>query len=170
MYAKVFTQIFDSSIADDYEVRHVFEDLLKLCDINGGVDMTQSAIARRTNVPLEIVTRAIGVLSSPDPRSRSPEHEGRRLIAIDARREWGWIIVNYEHYRSIQNEAARRAYYRDAKRREREKKKKKNRGFPNVSFPGLGPSKFVDDGTEMGTTRMEEKIAREEDQAADEPL
>jgi hypothetical protein len=40
MFAKIFTQIFDSSIAEDYQTRHVFEDLLKLCDINGVVDIT----------------------------------------------------------------------------------------------------------------------------------
>ena len=43
MFAKVFTQIFDSSIAENYEVRHVFEDMLKLADREGAVDMTGEA-------------------------------------------------------------------------------------------------------------------------------
>ena len=35
LYAKVFAQIFDSSLADDWQVRHVFIDLLILADRHG---------------------------------------------------------------------------------------------------------------------------------------
>lgn len=125
MFAKIFTQIFDSSIAENYEVRHVFEDLLKLADQDGAVDMTQEAIARRTNMPLEKVKFGISELMKPDERSRSKDHGGARLVLIDSRRDWGWIIVNYSHYRSIQDEEARRSYFRDAQKRHRLKKKSK---------------------------------------------
>ena len=94
MFAKVFTQILDSSIADDYLLRLVFEDFLKFADKDGIVDMTPSAIARSTHVPLEIVTRGIERLSQPDPESRSPGEDGRRIVLIDAHRSWGWRIVN----------------------------------------------------------------------------
>ena len=108
MFAKVFSQILDSSLAEDYQTRHVFEDLLKLCDINGVVDMTAEAIARRANAPLEIVKRGIAELEKPDPRSRNPEHEGRRIVRLDEHREWGWFVVNYSHYREIASEEQRR--------------------------------------------------------------
>lgn len=121
MYAKVFAQIFDSSIAENYEVRHVFEDLLKLADKEGVVDMTMEAIHRRTNVPLEKVRFGIEELMKPDASSRSKEREGRRLVPLDSRRDWGWIIVNYQHYRDIVDEEARKSYFRDAKKRQREK-------------------------------------------------
>src|SRR5580704_5604905 len=119
MYAKIFSQIFDSSIAVNNEVRHVFEDLLKLCDSEGVVDMTLEAISRRTNVPIEKVTFGGEELCKPDENSRSRQHEGRRLIPLDSNRSWGWIVVNYEHYRKILNEESRRAYFRDAKRKQR---------------------------------------------------
>lgn len=121
MYAKIYSQIFDSSIAEDYEVRHVFEDLLKLCDPEGVVDMTITAISRRTNVPLEKVERGIAELMKPDPESRTPEHEGRRLLPLDERRNWGWVIVNYKDYRDLQDHDALRAYNRAAKQRQRDK-------------------------------------------------
>ena len=108
MYAKVFRQIFDSSINDNYQVRFVFEDLLKLCDINGVVDMTHSAIARVTNVPLEIVTEGIKRLEEPDEKSRSKDFQGRRIVRLDEHRDWGWFIVNYEHYRKLASEEERR--------------------------------------------------------------
>lgn len=123
MFAKVFSQILDSSIAEDFTVRHVFMDLLVLADSEGAVDMTAPAIARRTNVPLKIVKNAIEKLSEPDPESRSKTEEGRRIIPIDSHREWGWIIVNYAHYRAITDNEFRRSYFRDQKRAQREKTK-----------------------------------------------
>lgn len=108
MYVKVHVQILDSSLAEDYETRHIFMDLLLLCDLDGVLDLTLEAIARRINVPLEIVKRAIEKLERPDPRSRSAEHEGRRIIRLDEQREWGWRIVNFLYYRSLINEADKR--------------------------------------------------------------
>lgn len=52
-FAKIFPQIFDSSIARDLDVRTTFMDMLILADYNGVVDMTHDAIARRTNRPEE---------------------------------------------------------------------------------------------------------------------
>ena len=123
MFAKVFAQIFDSSIADNWQVRHVFEDLLKLADINGVVDMTHEAIARRTNVPLDVVTKAIQDLEQPDPKSRSKAEEGRRIVHLDKHRNWGWVIVNYQQYRQIASEEQRRAKGTERVRRLRAKRR-----------------------------------------------
>ena len=120
MFAKVFTQIFDSSIAEDYMVRLVFMDMLVLCDRDGIVDMTPEAISRRTNVPFDAVTRAIDKLSRPDPRSRSHLEDGARIVLLDSHRNWGWQVVNYHHYRSIMDDESRRQYFRDKKRQYRE--------------------------------------------------
>lgn len=124
MFVKMFAQILDSSIADDHLVRWVFEDLLKLADRDGVVDMTLCAIARRTNVPIETVTRGITHLLQPDPTSRSLEEEGRRIVPIDSKRPWGWRIVNYRHYRDIRDNEDRKAYFREQKREQRSKAKK----------------------------------------------
>lgn len=121
MFAKVFEQIFDSSIAEDYHVRLVFEDLLTLADIDGVVDKTPEALARRTNVPLDIIKKAITVLESPDPRSRRKENEGRRIIRLDDHRDWGWLIVNYDYYRNLASEEQRRAKTRERVNKYREK-------------------------------------------------
>lgn len=123
MFAKVFAQIFDSSIADNHKHRHIFMDLLVLADSDGVVDMTVEAVARRTNVPLEDVRDAITVLSEPDERSNSPAEGGRRLLPIDERKAWGWQIVNYHHYRAIRDEHARREYMREYRKAEREEKR-----------------------------------------------
>ena len=123
MFAKVFFQIFESSISDDYLVRHVFMDLLVLSDEDGVVDKTSKAISRITNVPLEVIEMAVAKLCAPDPQSRTPDHAGRRLVLIDENRDWGWKIVNYLKYRQIRDEEARRISNRSYKRDQRAKEK-----------------------------------------------
>lgn len=123
MYVKVFAQILDSSIADDHLTRWVFEDLLKLADQDGVVDMTLGAISRRTNVPVDIVTKGVEKLMEPDPTSRSLDEQGRRIVPIDPNRPWGWQIVNYLHYRNIRDGEERKAYFRERKRVQRSQSK-----------------------------------------------
>jgi len=127
MFAKIFSQIFDSSIADNSTHRHIFMDFLVLADSDGVVDMTLEAIARRTNVPLEQIAEAVAAFCSPDPRSNTPDEEGRRLLPIDQQKPWGWQIVNYHQYRAIRDEEARREYHRDYRRKEREAKRAKKK-------------------------------------------
>lgn len=140
MFVKVFEQILDSSIANNYEVRHMFEDMLKLADSTGAVDMTYQAIAARTRQPIEMVISLIGELMKPDPESRSPQHEGRRLVLLDSHRTWGWLIVNYEHYRSLRDEDDRKRYFRDKKRESRARRRQEPSGqsgqTPNQSMLG----------------------------------
>lgn len=88
--------------------------------------MTHEAISRRTNVPLDILKESITKLESPDPKSRSKEFNGARIIRLDAHRDWGWVIVNYHKYRGIRCEDDRKAYKRNwiAQKRKAEKSSK----------------------------------------------
>jgi hypothetical protein len=119
MFAKVFAQIFDSSISEDYMVRHIFMDLLVLADQEGIVDMTLTAISRRTNVPPELISRAIERLMENDSTSRSSAEDGRRLGRLDSHRNWGWYIVNWDKYRNMRDEEARKSYFREYQRKRR---------------------------------------------------
>lgn len=141
MFAKIFSQIFDSSIADNFQHRHIFMDLIVLADSDGVVDMTPEAVSRRTNVPLPVVLEAIAALSMPDSRSNSPQEDGKRLLPVDERKPWGWQIVNYHHYRAIRDEEARREYMREYRRKEREGKrikKKAKKAKDPLGKPGNG--------------------------------
>ncbi len=112
-------------------------DLLVLADSTGAVDMTPEAISRRTNVPQPEVEKYIKDLCQPDARSRSDLHEGKRLIPLDERRDWGWLIVNYSHYRQIKDEEARRTYFRNAQRQYRKGKKVvKDKGLTELNGNG----------------------------------
>ena len=120
MYAKVFQQIFHSSISQDYVTRHVFMDLLVLADRDGIVDMTPESISAVTRVPLHVITQALHDLSQPDLNSRSQEEEGRRIVLLDSHRNWGWQIVNHTKYKLITDDDGRKAYFREYKRRQRQ--------------------------------------------------
>jgi len=150
MFAKIFDQIYDSSIADNWKTRVVFQDMLVLCDSDGVIDKTAEAIARRTRLPLRMVKDAIAELEAPDVRSRCHEKEGRRLIRIDPHRDWGWHIVNYERYRNTHDEFDRKSYMRRYMR-EHYKPKKANKkasknGILNGQFKeSLSQSKTLDD-------------------------
>ena len=128
MFAKVFAQIFDSSIAENWQTRHVFTDMLTLADERGIVDITHESIARRTNTPLDIVVAAIKDLEQPDSKSRSSAHDGRRIIRLDDHRDWGWQIVNFQKYRESATREMLRMSEADRKRAWR---RKTGKGFPS---------------------------------------
>ena len=107
LYSRVFVQILDSSIAEDFRMRHVFEDFLKLADHRTGVvDMTRHALSRRLNIPMDHLNEEIAKLEKPDPASRDPDHDGRRLERLDPHRDWGWRVLNWSKYEAIKTRAA----------------------------------------------------------------
>lgn len=101
MYGKIFEQIYNSTVCQDWKTLIVFQQCIILSDDLGILDMTHEAISRRTNIPLEIIKHGIADLERPDPRSRSTKSEGRRLERMDEHRDWGWVVVNKVEYRKL---------------------------------------------------------------------
>lgn len=66
------------------------------------------------------IQEAIDFLCEPDDRSRTDDHDGRRLLKIG---QYAYQVVNGAKYRAIRDEEARRESNREAKRRERRKKR-----------------------------------------------
>ena len=95
-----------------WEALVTFQQMIVLADKDGGVDMTADAISRETTIPLTIIAKGIEALEKPDPESRSPDEEGRRIVRLSESRSWGWRIVNYPHYRRLKSEEDRREYHR----------------------------------------------------------
>lgn len=114
MYAKIFTQIYDGTLCTrgPWQALVTFQQLLVLADQDGNVDMTAVAIARRTTIPADIIETGIEALMQPDPESRTPTLEGRRIVPLAEGRGWGWHIVNYANYRKLKREEDRREYHR----------------------------------------------------------
>ena len=111
----------------------MFTNLLAHADKMGQVDIHPRAIAEEVGLSVDQVRAALDELESPDPESRSPEEEGRRIIRLDEHRAWGWHVVNYIKYRDIKSEDERREQNRLAQERWREKNKQRNQPSAPVS-------------------------------------
>lgn len=122
-FSKVFSTMWGGSLYGRFEASAVFMVLLSLCNRDGVVDMTPEAIAGQTGWPIEVIRKGIAELESVDPRSRTPDHDGRRILKLDDHRDWGWRITNYVKYRDQLRAAERREYLRQAKERERASKR-----------------------------------------------
>ncbi len=125
MFVKLFTQILDSSIADNRRLRHFFTDLLLCSDAKGFVMMTPTAIARRIGTTVEEVEWGLSELEKPDPHSKTPDYEGRRIMRLDGV-GYGWLIINYESYRALKDGDQMREATKQRVKRFREKAKAEN--------------------------------------------
>lgn len=112
MFGKIFEEIYDGSLHGHWEAIVTFEQLIVLADVDGVVDKTPQALAARTSIPLHIFHKGLELLEAPDPFSRSPDEDGRRIVRLDVNRLWGWRIVNYAKYRAIRSSEDRRDYHR----------------------------------------------------------
>jgi len=143
-FGKIFQQIFESSIAQHYQTRHIFMDLVVLGWPAGLIDKTYEAIARIINVPVEIVILAISELEQPDPISRTPKANGARLVRLTGSdgkpRLWGWQIVNYELYRDMRSREPRKrdrkVYFRERRAKEKQaREQERNHSAPDATSP-----------------------------------
>lgn len=121
MYAKLFRSMYEGSLGGDWKTLVTFQQLLVLSDQYGVVDMFPPAIASITGIPIEIIEHGIARLEQPDKYSRTPDEEGRRIVRLDAHRDWGWRIVNFAYYRQLQRHEERREYMKDYMKKRRAK-------------------------------------------------
>jgi hypothetical protein len=123
MYGKIFSSIYEGTLYGHWEAIVTMQQLIVLATADGMVDMTPQAIAARTSIPLEIIQKGLKILSEPDPYSRTPDEDGRRIGLIDEHRPWGWYLVNHEKYKHLQDADTVRAQTRERVRRHREEKR-----------------------------------------------
>lgn len=116
-YTKLFNSIVTSTIwTEDDRTRIVWITMLALADKNGEVQASIPGLARIAGVPVADTESALERFLSPDPYSRTPDDEGRRIEKI----EGGWALLNHAKYREMASreelrdaEAKRKARYRD---------------------------------------------------------
>ena len=113
-FVKIHDLILRSSIIEaDIHIRWVWIGLLTLCDAEGKIRGTRSALARCLNVSKPQFDEAVELLTSPDPDSTSEVEEGRRLAECGPNR---WQIINYAYYRELRSHEDRKEYKRDYQR------------------------------------------------------
>lgn len=158
-FSKVFSTIWGGSLYGQFEASAVFLVFLSLADRDGAVDMTPEAIAGTTGWPLPFILKGIQQLESADPKSRTPGHEGRRILLMDDHRPWGWIITNYALYRDKMRSAERTAYLAEKQREYRARAK----STPVNTLTIINQNKPIAD-TEAESDTEANKIGQQADQ------
>jgi hypothetical protein len=118
-FAKLFSSIVTSSVwCEDHATLRVWIGLLATADAEGIVEGSIPGFASLCRVTIEEMKAALAKFSAPDPHSRTPDHEGRRIEAIQG----GWRILNYLAYRqqAQAKEGSRAPYYREYRKGKRE--------------------------------------------------
>lgn len=111
MYAKVFDSIYSGSLRGRAHEQLVFIYLLvNSWQTKGICDIHPRRICDDVGLTMAEVSDAIDYLQRPDPESRSPKLSGRRIELLDEHRSWGWRIVNWDKYNSIQRTMERKEY------------------------------------------------------------
>ena len=139
MYGKIFDSIYDGTLVEDWRALITFQQMIVLCDADGIIDMTPSAISRRTSIPIEHIKAGIEILEKPDEWSRTPDEDGCRIKRLDDHKPWGWYLVNHNKYKSLQDADTVREQNRIRKQRQRERDKQSR----NVT-DGHGQSRHTD--------------------------
>jgi hypothetical protein len=105
-YTPVFDSIFQGSLCGKYPDLPVWLVLLAMQQWGGVVDAHPSYISMVSGIPQPDIEAAITRFCQPDPSSRTPDNDGRRLEPLEGR-GFGWRILNHRIYR----EKARKQAY-----------------------------------------------------------
>jgi hypothetical protein len=160
MYGKLFESMYDGTLYGQWQGIVTLQQLVILADEDGIVDMTPPALAARTSIPLEIIKAGIKQLEEADEYSRSPDHDGRRIVLIDPDRPWGWRIVNYAKYRDMRDREQRKEYMREYMRQKRKQECKHEKLTEVNSKQPLAMLAHTDTDTDISLTKVRDMPKR----------
>jgi hypothetical protein len=129
MYGKIYESTFSGSMVGSgsvvfsiwaYVIAHTKPDSM--------VELNPSLLSAVLGESEDKIKEGIKQLCSPDPKSRSKAHEGRRLLP---KSEFLFFVPRYKHYHGLRNDEERRQYFRERKRAQRERLKACPTGMSN---------------------------------------
>jgi hypothetical protein len=101
------------------------------------VELNPAILASILGTDARSIEAAIAYLCAPDPRSRTKDHDGKRLIREG---EFQYFMPTHEKYRAIRNDDDRREYFRVKKAEQRARDAVKGEVSKCVSKTVLGHS------------------------------
>jgi len=136
-YTKLDTNIIYSTVWKERpEIVKVWFTLMALADRDGYIGASSEGIARAALVSEEITEKALALFSAPDPKSRTKDWEGRRLVEVDG----GWKLLNHAKYRDAQSADEKREAAARRQREYMERKRAKDTQERNALEAAAGPS------------------------------
>ena len=117
MYGKIFESLYEGSmVGAGPTIFAVWGYCIAKADDSGIVILNPALLAPIIGTSRVDVEQAIEYLTSPDPHSKNPEHEGRRLINMFG---FAYAVTSHAIYRDIKNNQDRREYMREYMRKRR---------------------------------------------------
>ena len=117
-YTKLFSSIITSTIwMEDDKTRILWITLLAMADQHGEVYSSVPGLARVSGMTVDQAVQSLDKLLAPDPYSRTPDYEGRRIAPIDG----GWEILNHGKYRLLASREDSKTATANRVRRHRER-------------------------------------------------
>lgn len=119
-FIKAHSELVSSSVWEEpYHIRIAWTTLMVTCGTNGISPVTEASLYRVANITKEEAEDAIRAFTSPDPKSRTPDNDGRRIERVSG----GFRLLNYSKYRDIRTPEQKNAYMRDYMKRYRKQQK-----------------------------------------------
>lgn len=110
MFGKAYASMYTGSmLGAGMHIFAVWGYILANCNRDGSVEINPRLAAVQLGGTDEMVDQALAYLCAPDPTSRSPDEEGRRLVSEGP---FLYRVVNYLQYRKIRDADERREYLR----------------------------------------------------------
>lgn len=130
-YTKLLSSITASTVwMEPHPTRIVWITMLAMANQYGQVHASVPGLAHIARVTREECEAALCTFMAPDPDSRNPANDGRRIEAIPG----GWLLLNHASARGARDPEVRRQQNRESQARFREKIKQEVSGRkPEVS-------------------------------------
>lgn len=129
-YTKLFSSIIASTVwRGSKDTKILWITMLAMSDRNGIVEGSIPGLADMSRLTIPEAQAALAELLGPDEFSRTKDHEGRRIEAVDG----GWAILNHAKYRAKMSTDERREYLRIKKAESRERLSKQRQQTVDVS-------------------------------------
>lgn len=166
-FTKLFSSITESTVwCEPDRTRLVWIAMLAMADHAGRVWSSVPGLANRARVPLEDCEVALETFLSPDPYSRTPDFEGRRIEPIDG----GWRLLNHAKYRNIRDEESikesKRRYINGRRAAEREGVEKcrtesnvVDRGRANAEAEAVKDQKLSSSGDDQKVAALDSRLS-----------
>lgn len=123
MYGKFFASTFTGSMFGAGSTVFAVWGYVIANTVDARVELNPKLLASILGAAVADIDTAIELLCQPDPASRNPQAEGRRL---QREGQYQYRVTSHEIYRAIRNEEERRAYNREKQRESRKRKKQKD--------------------------------------------
>lgn len=160
-FVKIYGTILRSSIWNESsDTRCLWITMLADADAEGYVRGSVGGLARLANISRDAAVEGLRVLAAPDPDSRSPDHDGRRIEEVEP---GTWRILNYRRWRELRTPHQIAAAERQQRRRDRERDERDtSRAVTPVTpcSPSPSPSSSSQEDQEQENSTGREGIGR----------